>query len=230
MSTIPTEKDYRNRSVVYLDKQDIEDISQKMHPMQKWHVEQHEDLTLDDCFALPLPYLRGFDNAFLSYDKTGIHGKGHASATLAISQNDPWFFCHFVGDPVMPGSQGQDIIFQLAALWATARCEMTGRPRALEGNFNFHGQILPTSKSVHYRVDIVRSLKKKNLLLFEGTIAVDSVENVIYEFSDCKIGFFTREELGIMQPAKEYYKPDWEQIKQSLSHSVDQSKDYYDRT
>jgi 3-hydroxyacyl-[acyl-carrier protein] dehydratase / trans-2-decenoyl-[acyl-carrier protein] isomerase len=226
---VPDGMDYRFMDEVYFDKQTLSDITLKKHPLQAWHINQHEALTFDDCFALPLPYMRGFDDAYLSYHKDGKYNKGFATASYEIGQNDPWFYCHFLGDPVMPGSQGQDIIFQLAGLWATVRCEITGRPRALEGSFNFHGQILPTSKKVFYRVDIKRSLKKMNLIFFEGTVAVDDPENIIYEFEQCKIGFFTKEQLGIHQRAKAYYQPNWDSLKQKFLDFIDQSKSYYDR-
>jgi len=226
---IPKEIDYRIMEEVSLNRQDLEVITLKQHPLQALHINKHDALTFDDCFALPLPYMAGIDDAFLSYRKNGRYNKGFATACYEISQNDPWFYCHFLGDPVMPGSQGQDIVFQLAGLWATVRCEITGRPRALEGNFNFHGQILPTSKKVFYRIDIKRSLKKMNLLFFDGTVAVDEPDNIIYEFENCKIGFFTKEQLGINQRAKEYYQPDWASLKQQFIDYINQSKTYYDK-
>jgi 3-hydroxyacyl-[acyl-carrier protein] dehydratase / trans-2-decenoyl-[acyl-carrier protein] isomerase len=230
MSTILLEdgKDYRVMDEVHMNKHDLEVITMKKHPLQAWHVDRHEALTFDDCFALPLPYIAGIDDAYLCYRSEGKHGKGYATATYEIGQNDPWFYCHFLGDPVMPGSQGQDIIFQLAGLWSTVRCEITGRPRALEGNFNFHGQVLPTSKKVFYRIDAKRFLKKMNLLFFEGTVAVDDPENIIYEFENCKIGFFTKEQLGINKRAKEYYQPDWELLKKKFNDFIELSRNYYD--
>ncbi|MBI1223489.1 MAG: hypothetical protein GC180_12875 [Bacteroidetes bacterium] len=229
MISVPADKDYRMMDEIILGKSEIEELSLKAHPLQAWFVEAHPEISFDDCFSLPLPYLRGFHDAFLCYKKEGAHSKGFATASFETSLHDPWFYCHFPGDPVMPGSQGQDLIFQLAGLWATLRAEVIGRPRALEGNFNFHGQILPTSKKIFYRMDVKRSLKKLNLLFFDGTVAVDDPDNIIYDFHDCKIGFFTKEQLGIHQRANEYYQPDWNHLKETMNDAIDQSKNYYDR-
>lgn len=230
MIEVPADKDYRFMDEIFLGKEDIEALTLKTHPLQAWFVDQHPGLSFDDCFSLPLPYLRGFDEALLSYKKEGIFQKGFATASFETSVNDPWFYCHFLGDPVMPGSQGQDLVFQLAGIWATLRAEVIGRPRALEGNFNFHGQILPTAKKIFYRMDVKRSLKKLNLLFFEGSVAVDDPDNIIYDFKDCKIGFFTKEQLGIEQRATTYYQPNWERLKETMLHAIDQSKNYYDRS
>ncbi len=226
----PEGKDYRLLEEVLLDRQDIEQIALKQHPMQQLYVEQHPQFTLDDCMGLPLPYLLGFDAVYLNYTKgKGKFKKGFATAQQTVRQNDPWFYCHFLGDPVMPGSQGQDILFQLAAIWATARGEMLGRPRALCGSFDFSGQILPTSTSVFYQVEIQKMLKKQGMIFFEGTVAVDDPENIIYRFSNCRMGFYNKENLGIHQRAHQYYHPNWVQVKQNLLHYIDASKDFYDR-
>lgn len=230
MIEIPKDKDYRYMDEVYLNLLEIEEIMLKIHPMQMLFVDQNKDLGYDDVFSLPLSYLHGFNKARVSYKKNGKYNKGFATASYDASQNDPWFYCHFLGDPVMPGSQGQDIIFQLAGLWASLRLEVIGRPRALEGNFNFHGQVFPTSKKVFYRMDVKRKLKKQNLLFFDGTVAVDDPDNIIYDFDNCKIGFFTKEQLGITQSANKYYQPDWNCVKENIQQAIDESKNYYDRS
>ena len=126
----------------------------------------------------------------------------------------------------MPGSQGQDVIFQLAGLWSMAKSEMIGKPRALAGDFNFSGQILPTNKKVFYRIDIQRFLKKKKILFFKGSIAVDQPDNFIYEFENCKLGFYSGEELGITQRSFEYYQPDWEKVKTYINNYIEQAKSF----
>lgn len=223
-------QDYRLLQEVQLNKKDIEDIALKQHFMQDLYVEKHDNLTIDDCMGLPLPYLLGFDQVYLNYQKgQGAFKKGFAKAQQKITQNDPWFYCHFLGDPVMPGSQGQDIIFQLAAIWGTARGEMIGRPRALNGSFEFSGQILPSSRDVFYQIEVKKVLKNKGLLFFEGTVAVDKESNIIYEFKNCKIGFFSKENLGIHQRAFDYYKPDWKKVESRITNYIYESKKFYER-
>lgn len=228
--TFSKSKDYRLLEEVVLSKEDITDIALKRHFMQQLYVDTHKDLTIDDCMGLPLPYLLGFDEVFLHYKKgEGKFKKGFATAYQKVNQNDPWFYCHFLGDPVMPGSQGQDILFQLAAIWATARGEMIGRPRALAGTFDFTGQILPTSDRVFYRIEVKKMLKKQGMLFFEGTVAVDQEENIIYRFTDCRMGFFSKENLGISQRAFDYYHPEWHKIKERINQYIDESRKFYER-
>lgn len=226
----PAGKDFADMEEIHLNKSDIHDLSLKQHAFQKQYLETHPNLTVDDCMGLPLPYLRGFDNVYLNYQKgIGAFKKGFATAVHEVSQNDPWFYCHFLGDPVMPGSQGQDILYQLAATWATFSGQIIGRPRALAGTFDFIGQILPTSKKVFYRIDVKKMLKKRGMLFFEGTIAVDNEQNIIYRFTDCRMGFFSKENLGIQGRSFEYYQPDWETIKYTINEHIELSQKFYDR-
>ncbi|MEO0341114.1 MAG: hypothetical protein AAF242_18110 [Bacteroidota bacterium] len=227
--SIPENKDYRNKSTIHLNWEDIEQLTLKQHPMQQWYLAKHPDLTKDDCFSFPLPYLRALDQADMNFEKEGAYKKGFATASLTIHKNDPWFYCHFLGDPVMPGSQGQDAIFQLAGVWGSIRGEIIGRPRALAGQFDFFGQILPTNKRVFYRIDIQRFLKKKRILFFSGSIAVDNPAQIIYSFKNCKIGFYTKEELGIQQRSYEYYQPNWSQVKDNQLKHINHAQQYYEQ-
>ena len=227
---IPKEKDYRGKSEIHLNTKDIEGYATKSHPMQKWLMSQHKDKSSDECSGLPLPYILALSDAYLNYEKgQGKYKKGFATATYTISQEDPWFYCHFLGDPVMPGSQGQDAIFQLAGLWTMAKSEFLARSRALGGDFNFFGQILPYNHTVFYRIDIQRFLKKKRLLFFTGYIAVDEPDNIIYEFENCKMGFYTQEELGIRGNSSEYYQPDWQKVKNHINHYIELAKSFYEQ-
>lgn len=227
---IPKERDHRNKLEIHLSLQEIEEYTMKKHPMQEWLLSQHAGKTYDDCSGFPLPYIRALDKAYVNYQKgQGKFNKGYATATYSLSQEDPWFYCHFLGDPVMPGSQGQDAIFQLAGLWSMAKSEMIGRARALSGDFNFFGQILPNNHTVYYRIDIQRFLRKKKLLFFTGQIAVDEPENIIYEFSNCKMGFYTKEELGIEGRSFDYYQPNWQKVKAYLNHNVEKAKSFYEQ-
>ena len=47
----------------------------------------------------------------------GAHGKGYIEAEFDINP-ELWFFdCHFLGDPVMPGSLGLDALWQLVGFY-----------------------------------------------------------------------------------------------------------------
>src|SRR5438067_13227126 len=66
---------------------------------------------------LPAPPMLLFDRITVINDDRGAHGKGYIEAEFDI---DPslWFFgCHFIGDPVMPGSLGLDALWQLVGLY-----------------------------------------------------------------------------------------------------------------
>src|SRR4051794_11006241 len=66
---------------------------------------------------LPAPPMLLFNRITKINDDGGRHGKGYIEAEFDI---DPslWFFdCHFIGDPVMPGSLGLDALWQLVGFY-----------------------------------------------------------------------------------------------------------------
>jgi 3-hydroxyacyl-[acyl-carrier protein] dehydratase/trans-2-decenoyl-[acyl-carrier protein] isomerase len=72
---------------------------------------------------LPAPPMLLFDRITEINKTGGEHGLGYIEAEFDI---DPslWFFdCHFLGDPVMPGSLGLD------ALWAAAWSSSAAKSR-----------------------------------------------------------------------------------------------------
>lgn len=217
--------------VAFLDREDINLISTKQHP---WQIDQGEKYNLTDMgdwFSLPQPYMQCFHEAELNYQKgKGKYGKGYAKASYTITDNDPWFWCHFFGDPVMPGSQGQDGFAQLGGMWAAGSCEIEGRGRALSGAFEYYGQVLPTSEKIFFHLDVKRFLKKKKVVLFDGYMSVDDPNNVVYRFGEHKVGFFTKEELGITKDsATEYYRPDWDKVKENALKWISQAENFYNK-
>jgi hypothetical protein len=77
-------------------------------------------------------------------------------------------------------------------------------------------------------MDVHKFLKKKRLLYFDGYLAVDDPENIIYRFGIGSVGFFTREELAI--PAgdvRDYYQPDWEQLKRNAVSWIETAEQFY---
>ena len=62
---------------------------------------------------LPSPPMLLFDRITTITDQGGAHGKGFIEAEFDINPQ-LWFFdCHFINDPVMPGSLGLDALWQL---------------------------------------------------------------------------------------------------------------------
>ncbi len=92
---------------------------------------------------LPLPPMLMFDRITHIAEQGGKFGKGVIHAELDIHP-DMWFFwCHFEGDPVMPGCLGLDAMWQLTGFFLPWLGE-AGLGRALGvGQVKFSGQVLP---------------------------------------------------------------------------------------
>jgi len=215
--------------IIFLDKEDIHLIATKNHPWQIDQGKKNNIVYKGDWFSIPQPYMQCFHDVELNYIKgNGKYGKGYAKASYTITDNDPWFWCHFLGDPVMPGSQAQDGFAQLGGMWAAGSCKVTGRGRALSGSFEYYGQVLPTTKKIYFHLDIQRFLKKKKVVFFDGYLAVDTPENIVYQFGEHKVGFFTKEELGIhSENASEYYKPNWDKVELNSQSWIKTAKKFY---
>jgi len=217
------------QGIIELDKEELVKLYNKEHGWHTGLVAKFNLPSSSELPSLPQPFMLGFDRAKLVYNEgSGKYGKGYAEAELDISPNDPWFWCHFLGDPVMPGSIGLDAFLQLTGTWSFFSGEIFGRARALDGNYAYNGQVFPFNKRVYYRMDVNKLLKKKRLLFFDGHLAVDTPENIIYAFGICKVGFFTKEELNIPAgPVQDYYKPDWELIKKNAVSWIENAERFY---
>ncbi len=139
---------------------------------------------------LPTPNMLMIDRVTQIADSGGRYGKGEIIAELDI-RADLWFFgCHFIGDPVMPGCLGLDALWQLTGFFLTWRGN-EGRGRALgSGEVKFFGQILPTAKTVTYRLDVSRVIERKLVMaIADGSVSVDGRE--IYTAKDLRVGLFS---------------------------------------
>jgi len=138
---------------------------------------------------LPSPPMLMFDRISQINSQQGDFNKGEAVAELDINPN-LWFFdCHFKNDPVMPGCLGLDALWQLLGFhlgWLGGK----GSGRALAvGSVKFSGQILPTNKSLTYRLDIKRIIMRKLILgIANGKVICD--DNLVYEAEDIRVGLF----------------------------------------
>jgi len=138
---------------------------------------------------LPLPPMLMFDRISKINSKQGEFNKGEVMAELDINPN-LWFFdCHFKNDPVMPGCLGLDALWQLLGFhlgWLGGK----GSGRALAvGNVKFSGQILPSNKSLIYKLDMKRIIMRKLILgIANGKVICD--DNLVYEAEDIRVGLF----------------------------------------
>jgi len=142
---------------------------------------------------LPLPNMLMMDRINLIADEGGKYGKGEIVAELDINP-DLWFFgCHFESDPVMPGCLGLDAMWQLVGFYLGWRGN-PGRGRALgSGEVKFRGQVLPTAKTVTYRISIKRVMEQKLVMgIADAVMEVDGKE--IYWANDLRVGLFTSTE------------------------------------
>tara|TARA_Y100000588_G_scaffold371987_1_gene444021 strand:- start:236 stop:748 length:513 start_codon:yes stop_codon:yes gene_type:complete len=141
---------------------------------------------------LPSPPMLMFDRISKINSTQGEFNKGEVVADLDINPN-LWFFdCHFKNDPVMPGCLGLDALWQLLGFhlgWLGGK----GSGRALAvGNVKFSGQILPSNKSLTYKLDIKRIIMRKLILgIANGKVICD--DNLVYEAEDIRVGLFKEE-------------------------------------
>lgn len=139
---------------------------------------------------LPAPDMLMMDRITHISDTGGSYNKGEIIAELDINP-ELWFFqCHFKGDPVMPGCLGLDAMWQLLGFnlgWLGHQ----GRGRALGvGEVKFSGQVLPTNKTIQYKIDVKRVIARGLIMgIADGTTLVDGRE--IYHAKNLRVGLFS---------------------------------------
>jgi 3-hydroxyacyl-[acyl-carrier protein] dehydratase/trans-2-decenoyl-[acyl-carrier protein] isomerase len=140
---------------------------------------------------LPAPPMLLFNRISTITDEGGAFDKGYIEAEFDINP-ERWFFdCHFLGDPVMPGSLGLDAMWQLVGFflgWIGGK----GRGRALGcGEVKFQGEVTPDVKLVTYKIQMKRVINRRLVMgIGDGVLEADG--NPIYMASDLRVGLYQR--------------------------------------
>jgi len=117
---------------------------------------------------LPLPPYLLMDRVVEITSKGGDFDKGFIRAEFDVTPDMPCFEHHFKGDPVMPGKEQVDALWQAVGFfvgWSGAY----GKGRATGcGEVKLLGEITPTARLLEIRVDISRIMVNRKIQIGFG--------------------------------------------------------------
>ncbi|MEA3493543.1 MAG: hypothetical protein U9R38_04055 [Candidatus Margulisiibacteriota bacterium] len=207
---------------IFINDEELSNVSFGNSTYQKKIIDQKADANW--VCRLPHGPMKMLDRAWYDFEKgKGKYGKGYLRAEKDITPDDWYFYAHFLGDPVMPGTIGIDGCYQcLGTTLLIMGCK--GVARALAGKFEYTGQVLTSVKKTVYRMDIKRFFSKPSpLLIADVDYFKDDDKEPIYKLRDARMGFFKEGELE-RSPA---YRPDWNKVKEKALAEIDASREYY---
>ncbi len=118
----------------------------------------------------------------------GSHGFGDVRGSARIDP-DSWLFrAHFLGDPVWPGSLGQESLLQLLKVvafgrWgASALCQFESPGLAIAHRWTYRGQITPENRLMTIRAEITQCDDRRRWLVADGYLGVDG--RAIHQMKD----------------------------------------------
>lgn len=118
--------------------------------------------------SLPLPPMLMLSSIECISGAGGAHGKGFAEASFVVRPSHWAFACHFRNDPVLPGCLELDGMWQLMGFFAGWRGGR-GKGRALGGTIELISEILPSARTISYRVDAERIIPNKRRFIVTGS-------------------------------------------------------------
>jgi 3-hydroxymyristoyl/3-hydroxydecanoyl-(acyl carrier protein) dehydratase len=121
----------------------------------------------------------------------GPHGLGVARGSARIDP-DSWLFqAHFLGDPVWPGSPGQESLLQLLKVMASARWGTNARSQfespglAMAHHWTYRGQITPENRLMTITAEITRCDDRRRCLVADGFLGIDG--RIIHYMKDYSV-------------------------------------------
>jgi PfaB family protein len=124
----------------------------------------------------------------------GPRGLGFVRGSARIDPNSWLFKAHFRGDPVWPGSLGQESLLQLLKVAAAARfgvspsSQFASTGDAIAYGFSYRGQITPTNRVMTIHAEIKQCDHTRRWLLADGCLDVDG--RMIYQMRDFSLRLY----------------------------------------
>lgn len=138
---------------------------------------------------LPAPPFLMFDQIVSIHTDGGDFNKGYLIAEKKVVFDEWFFFCHFQGDPVMPGVLEVDALLQLGGFFLM-HLGFDGHGRALRtGRTIFREQVRPHHKKIIYKIDFKKIITRKTPMAVARAVAEVDGE-ISAEIDEIMVGMF----------------------------------------